>query len=253
MGGLPLARDFDRGAFVPDAATTAARAVLAHVPAQASVQAPDPLLPHLAERRRVYRGPPPDRGTEYAVLDISHRQRFARRDDLLRTTEEPFARGWFARPDHALLVYAPPYALFQRGRPARSGPVVARYFRPLGAAGFSPRRLTDCLSIDHAELAGDRLLLGFQAHGPCPADLALYLGASSTPTRADLLFDGALSPALLERGDRVRSEHLLRPKEAAAFARSLRLGLLRQSGARPRPEDPAMVAVPVRVTNASSP
>src|SRR5690606_5560195 len=107
----PLSRDFDRAAFEPDAASYAARKVLAAIPDAASVQAPDPLLPHVAERPIVRRAPPPEAGTDYVVLDVSHRERYARSEDLLRTMEEPIVRRWLARPDHALLVYAPPYAL----------------------------------------------------------------------------------------------------------------------------------------------
>jgi uncharacterized membrane protein len=244
LGGLPLSRDFDHRAFRPDAATDAAREVLRFIPREIGVQAPDALLPHLAERKVVRRGPPPEAGTPFVVLDVSHRQRFAQREDLLRTSEEPRTRSWLARADHGLLVYAPPYALLARGQNARSARGVARYF--LGSAPPEPAgtQLSACLSVQKAKLEAHTLELTLVAHGPCASDLAVRLGANDAPTRVDLLFDGALSPALLQAGDVLRSRHLLDD----ALARELQqhgawVGVLRSSGARPDPSDPVAVRV----------
>ncbi len=246
MGGLPLARDFDRAAFRADANTEAARRVLAHIPAMASVQAPDPLLPHLAERPRVHRAPPPERGTEYVVLDVSHRERFAKRDDLLRTQEEPLVRSWLAREDYGLVVYAPPYALLARGKSTRESAAVQSFFRPPAGPPFAPIALTACLSVEYAARAADRIVFGFVAHGACPADLALYLGPTETPARADLLFEGALSPAQLRAGDRLRSEHVLSLREQKMYTDVVHISLLRQSGAQPTPSDPRAVRLALR-------
>ena len=128
FGGLPLSRDFPRSAFQPDSATASAYAVLDAIPEQASVQAPYPLLAHLAERRQVYRAPPPERRTTFVVLDLTHRIRFAQQEDVLRTQEEPAVRSWLARKDHALAAYTPHYALLARGQSPRSGAAVQRYF-----------------------------------------------------------------------------------------------------------------------------
>ena len=216
------------------------------IPANASVQAPDPLLPHLAGRRSVYRAPPPERGTDYVVLDISHRQRFAKREDLLRTLEEPPVRSWSARADHALIVYAPPYALFARGQDPRASAVVASAFKPAAGQAFLPLKLTECLSVDHVAREGGTIVLGFIAHGPCPADLALYLGPSEIPARTDLLFGGVLSPAHLRAGDRLRSEHVLSPREQKIYREDLYISVLRQNGARPAPSDPKAVHLRLR-------
>ncbi|MFT3925705.1 MAG: hypothetical protein QM778_24400 [Myxococcales bacterium] len=206
------------------------------------MQAPDPLLPHLATRRLVYRAPPPERGTDFVVLDVSHRARFAKREDLLRTFEEPRVRPWFARKDYALIAYAPPYALFARGRDPRTSPALASYFTPAPISpGLAPILLTDCLSVNHAALEESQIVLGFVAHGPCPSDLALYLGPTETPARTDLLFDGALSPAQLHAGDHLRSVHLLSPREQKLYTRELHISVLRQNGARPSPSDPRAV------------
>jgi uncharacterized membrane protein len=251
LGGLPWSRDFDGPAFREDAQTRAARAVLARIPAAASVQAPDALLPHLVERHMVRRAPPPEAHTDFVVLDISHRTRFAGREDLLRTMEEPLVRSWLARADQALLVYEPPYALLQRGAPAREGEALKKYFLERGDWGPSPSGngdslLTACLGVERAQLEGDRLSLTLRAHGACPSDLALRIGAEARAARTDLLFAGALSPALLLPGDVVQSTHALEP----ALARRIRsqgvwLGLVRSSGARPEPGDPTFIHVPL--------
>lgn len=115
-GQRPSAPDFHA-----DERTAAGQEILralAQFP-EASVQAPDPLLPHLAERPRVHRAPPPDRGAELVVLDISHRQRYARREDLLRTTEEPRIRDWLARDTYGPIAAAGPYLALRRGADPR--------------------------------------------------------------------------------------------------------------------------------------
>jgi hypothetical protein len=180
------------------------------------------------------------------VLDISHRQHFAKREDLLRTLEEPQVRSWSARGDHGLLVYAPPYALFARGQDARASAAVAPAFRPAAGQAFAPLELTECLSVDHAAREGSTLVLGFVAHGPCPADLALYLGPTEIPARTDLLFGGVLSPAHLRAGDRLRSEHELSPREQKIYRDELFISVLRQSGARPAASDPKAVHLRLR-------
>ncbi len=253
FGGLPWSRDFDAPAFRADAATDAARAVLARIPAGASVQAPDALLPHLVERKVVKRGPPPEARTDYVVLDVSHRQRFAQREDLLRTSEEPGVRRWLARTDHALLVYAPPYALLARGQEPRTSAAVQPYFLPAEPSTGAELKLTSCLAVESAVLDEDRratlehhwLVLTVRAQHACAPDLALKLGASPEAGRVDLLFDGVVSPALLREGDRLRSVHVLDARTAAAMrANGVWVGVVRSSGARPDPGDPVTVLAP---------
>jgi uncharacterized membrane protein len=241
LGGLPWSRDFDRGAFVEDEATRAARRVLAAIPDAASVQAPDALLPHLVERREVRRAASPESGARFTVLDVSHRQRFAHTETLLRTSEEPGVRSRLARSDYGLLVYAPPYALLERGRDPRSAPAVAELFvhdaRP-------DQRLTACLGVVSARLDARTLELVLRAHAPCAPDLALRFGPAPSPWHVDLLGDGALSPAQLRVGDVVRSRHGLSPRQAAELAqKGIWVGALRASGAPPEPGDPVAVRV----------
>jgi hypothetical protein len=141
-------------------------------------------------------------------------------------------------------VYAPPYALLARGQDPRSAPAVQPYFvRGAGPAGET-QALTACLSVERAALVNHALELRLRALGPCASDLAVRLGASEQPTRVDLLFDGALSPALLRAGDVLRSRHVLDAGlEAEMRAHGVWLGVLRSSGARPNPGDPVAVRV----------
>jgi hypothetical protein len=244
-GGLPWSLGYDAGAFRPDDETRAARAVLARITDDGAVQAPDRLLPHIAERRALFRAPPPERNARWLVLDVSHRRRFAHSEDLLRTIEEPVTRAWLARPDHQLLLAAGDLVLLQRGRPARAG-LVRRYF-----AGIAPVQsgtaLCACLALRGAQLNARSLELELVARGACPSDLALRIGTAPKPARVDLPFDGLLSPAQLSAGDLLRSEHpLSRDEQRAIASRGLRVGALRASGARPAPSDPISVQVPLR-------
>ncbi|HEX5657100.1 MAG TPA: DUF2079 domain-containing protein, partial [Polyangiales bacterium] len=179
LGGSPLSYDFDRSAFVEDDATRAARRVLAKIPADASVQAPYALLPHLAERKDLRRAPPPDAGLSYTVIDVSHRQRYARQETLLRTSEEPLIRRWLARRDTHLIEYAPPYALFVREPAELPKSCVG------SAAASTP--MTSCLSVASARIEADELVITTVAQSACPADLALRFSVDDVHWRTELL------------------------------------------------------------------
>jgi len=257
-GGWPWSRDFVSAAFTFDARSAACAQIASAIPSSASAQGPDALLPHLAERKVVRRGPPPETGTNYVVLDTSIRQRFEHQESLLRTVEEPVLRTWLARSDHGVSSVTASLLLLQKGRPTR-GDWSARYFMDATdahvtnapvtnahATDVQPLRLTACLSVLRASVVDQQLELTLRAHEACGPDLALRLGATSRPKRVDLLFDGALSPAHLRSGDTLRSVHALTRTEAAAIrSQGLWLGVLRSSGARPDPHDP--IAAPITV------
>lgn len=217
-------------AFSADRETVARRIILDAIPEGASVQAPSAFLPHLIERPRIHMGWKTDEGADFVVLDLWHRVRYGGREVLLRTSEEPFMRGWLAKDDFAVIDHAGRYVLLERGRDPRGG--VARDYIEATDRTAAGRRLTECLRLVGAERVREgAVALELHATGPCPADLAIRIGE-----RVDLLFDGLLSPAHLQAGDRLRSEHRF-------DGRVLRLSALRSSGARPLPEDPAEVLV----------
>lgn len=265
VGGAPWSFDFAAADFAPDGLTAERRRIVAHIPPDASVQAPDVLLAQLARRRIVHRAPPPERGTLFVVLDLSHRLRYAHEESLLRTVEEPLVRTWLARDDHHVIHAEPTLLLLRRGTVAHETRLGA-YRAPQGApdaaarepeagddhaggerTGDDPVRLSDCLSLVAARLADAALELELLAHAACAPDLAVRFGTAPRPSRVELLFDGFFSPAHLRAGDRVRSRHALSRRESSAILRKgLRLGLLRASGAPPHPEDPVSVAVPLR-------
>ena len=242
-GALPWCNEFDAGAFARDARSREAAHIVEAVPNWAGVQAPDPLLAHLAERPRVYRAPPPDHATDYVVLDVTHRARYAQREDLLRTIEEPLVRRWLARRDYGLIVAEPSYLLFAYGHDPRRG--VARRYLAGEQANQSGIVLTRCLSVLSAWLDPHGLELELAVQAPCPADLALRIGFQTTPPRVDLLFDGLLSPAQL-RDEVVYSWHTLTPIERRHIVeRGLRLGAVRANGAPAERGDPTSIPIPL--------
>jgi hypothetical protein len=162
----------------------------------------------------------------------------------LRTVEEPVVRDWLAKPNFQVLVATPELLLLERGADPRGG--VARRYLVGTASPDVGTPLCGCLAVRSARLRGDDLVLDLVARDACPSDLALRLGVGWRPRRVDLLMDGVVSPAQLRRGDRVRSVHALEPGlRRMLVARGLRLGVLRQSGARPEHGDPMSVPVPL--------
>jgi hypothetical protein len=245
-GGTPMSIDFDRARFHRDEDSIAARDVLAHVPDDADIQAPDALLSHLAARPVLRRGPPPEVGTRFVVLDAEVRRRYSADEDLIRTVEEPILRNWLAREDHRLVAASGRWLLLERGHSPRSGigghAIVGR------ADPDSGRAIARCLAVLGGSIDGDRLTLDLVARGACDSDLAIRIGLETPrPRRVDLLFGGLLSPAQLHRGDRLRSIHRLTPAEISAFQMRgyVLIGALRSSGARPEHSDPLVIEVPI--------
>lgn len=240
-GGSPISRDFELAAFRRDGITHAARRVLGVVHSEQSVQAPDALLPHLAERKVVHRGPPPDAGADWVVLDASHRDRFRGEATLLRTTEEPIVRRWLSRTDHTVVLHAHPFIVLKRGAAPRSGWVRKRL--SVGRENRATQRLTECLAVEDAQL-GDQLTLRMRALGPCPGDLALRIGPRAGSPRVQLLFDGGFSPVHLRAGDSWLERVRINKQQRAEMERDgVWVGAIRRQGAPPAKTDPVGVRV----------
>ncbi len=247
-GGSPLSARYDRAAYRPDRTSAALTSALALVPPDASIQAPERALAHVAARRIVRRGPPPEALTRFVLLDAWRRRVDAHTEALLRTDEEPLVRDWLAREDHALRYARDGIYLLERGAP-NADDVARRHV--VGVAGSSEGRpLTSCLALLDARLEplaeGAALALTLGARGSCPSDLALRIGWGYRPGRVDLIADGELSPARFRAGDRIRSRHALSAAELRAIqAHGLRIGAIRASGARPEHADPVALDVPL--------
>lgn len=244
-GGTPASVDWDTHFYVADADAVAARRAVALVPGNVSTQAPYALMPHLAERPFIRRSPPPDGKPMYAILDGWHRAKFLHKEDLLRTEEEPVFRQWLGRQDYGLVAVFPPYYVVKRGHNVRRG-LGARYI--VGTAfPDDSTRVAACLGVRDAEVVGHEVRITLVARDVCPLDLAIRIGVEWDPDRMDLLFDGLLMPGHLQRGDLLVSPHVLSDEELAKVRKyGLRIGAIRESGARPEHDDPISVNVPIR-------
>lgn len=243
-GATPLSLHFDPAAFEDDVRTLAMRAITTDVPATASVQAPDTMLAHLAERLVLHRAPPPEMNAQFVVLDLAHRRAFRHHEELVRTDEEPIARFWLARDDHALIAAVGDFVLLERGLDPREGVDIERYVIGHASATDVGTRLTECLRLESARLEDGAVELVLVARGACPDDLALRIGTGLRPRRVDLIADGLFSPAHFRSGDRIRSTHVLsRLEEQAISHDGLRIGAIRASGARPVHDDPLSIEV----------
>jgi uncharacterized membrane protein len=243
-GSTPLSLRFDGAAFADDARSIAMRSVAEPIPPAASIQAPDALLAHLAERRTLHRAPPPEMRSAFVVLDLAHRRRFRHHEELVRTDEEPIARDWLSRDDHALVAAFGDFVLLERGLDPREGIDVERYLVGVSEVPDASATLTACLGLDEAHRDDDGITFTFVARAACNDDLALRIGTGRRPRRVDLIAEGLFSPAHFRRGDRIRSRHVLSSIEREAIARDgLRIGAIRASGARPAHEDPLSIEV----------
>lgn len=246
QGGAPWSRDYVARDFRMTQQSWSAGWAMQAVPPDASVQAPDLLLPHLAERAVVHRGPRPERGTDIVVLDARPRLRFVGQETLLRTSEEPHLRTWLARVDHAVIDATPALITLARQRGPRSA--FARRFFASGTAPAQATPLCRCLAVARAHLSFDHHL-GLRAivTGRCPSDLALRMGVAARPKHVRLMFDGYFSPVHLQPGEMVDLDYPLPRGLATAIAArgAVRLGALRTSGAPPEPGDPVSVELPV--------
>ena len=238
VGASPLSLRYDAEAFTDSARTMAIRRAVSVIPEGASVQAPERMLAHFAERRVLRRPPPPETNTDYVVLDAWSRRVHRHHEALLRTEEEPTLRDWLARADHALVFAEEDFYVLRRGGTPEESVARARFVTGVERVDDG-LALSGCLSLIDATMHANDLVLTLGARAPCETDLALRLGWGYRPGRVDLIAEGALSPALFRAGDRITSVHPMSPEELRQIrAHGLRVGAIRQSGARPAHGDP---------------
>lgn len=220
-----------------------------------SIQAPDFLLAHLAERPFIHRMPPPEMKSDWVMLHAPHRLLLAQKEELLRVDEEPLLRNFLSRNDHTLALQAADVFVFRKQPllgPVLTPPhpdyaLIPAQFEPRGIqpeerevdalllsiATSAPALLTRCLSVETATLLQHELKLKLKHHATCPSDLALRIGSTMKPKRVDLLSD----------------THTLTETEKQDIVKhGLRVGAIRQSGAPALPYDPITLAIPLLTT-----
>ena len=242
---LQLSQAVSTDAFVADARTEWAREAISLVEAGDQIQAPDELLPHLAERILLHRAPPPDRGGDLVIVSIAHRDRYRGDESLIRTVEEPHVLNWLAKDGFGLVGENSAYLVLRRGADPREGPASRFFIDPRVGEGARIAGCLEAVSAERIEAGPDessRVRVFFRALGPCPHDLVIRLGSRKRPPRVEQLFSGILSPARLQRGDWVFSDHTL---PADFDGEQLRVGALRTSGTRPEHSDPLSVGLPL--------
>lgn len=243
VGGSPLGLRYDAEAYADSARTLGIRRAILVIPAGASIQAPERMLAHFAERRVLRRPPPPETNTDYVVLDAWSRRVHRHHEALLRTEEEPTLRDWLARTDHALVAADEDFYVLRRGGNLNASVARERFIS--GVADVNEgQRLARCLSLLNARQEGHDLVLTLVAREPCETDLALRIGWGYRPGRVDLIAEGLFSPALFRAGDRITSTHPMSDEELRLIREhGLRIGAIRQSGARPDHGDPVGIDV----------
>jgi hypothetical protein len=258
-GSLPLVGGrFDRNAYAADARQAALDTLVDLLPREASVSAPDHLLPHLAERLRLFRAPPPARRIDYLVLSTDHRALFAGRQELWRSDEERLVRGTLSRRKYGVFAVVGPYLVLRVGWPVRSW-ARTRYvdFDPDPRARAAHLPAGPSLTLAgwgrSPQPHGTHVVLLLVATRPWPLDLGLELGwgpmrphldrQDPTSTYAFQPFDGVFLPMYVRVGEVVRTEVDL-PATAAELSGGLYLGARRVDGSRLDPSGPHWVRLP---------
>ncbi len=246
-GVLPfIARRYDPNAFVADSRMTALDTVVNVIPGDAAVAAPDYVLPHLAERVRIFRYPT-ERRPEYIVLSTEHRLLHTGTQELWRNIEETAVRGalfwkrygvWAVVGNYIILREAWPIRTYARGRYVEfdPDPRVHRAHVDVGAhlavAGWGTEH------IEH----GTRVVLLLVAKQPMPYDVNFEVGwgplhphldrQDPQRTYAFLPFDGAFHPSFVRAGEVVRTTVDVPAEPDELLAHGVYFGARRVDGSR---------------------
>lgn len=256
-GYLPaLGRRFDPSHHRADARQPSLDALLSRLPSDASVSAPDFVLPHIAERRRIHREPPPPRAIDYRILSMEHRARYLGSQSLWRSEEEPLLRGalfwrryglYEVHGDFALLRERWPVRGYARGRyvefevDPRTHAAHADVGDDLAVAGWGMEALQD----------GARVVILLKVKRPLPFDLGFELGWGAMRPHLDredpartwafLPFDGLFVPPFCHTGEVVRTEVVVPERVEVLAAQGVWFGARRVDGSRLDPASPHWV------------
>ncbi len=258
-GVLPfIARRYDPNAYVADARMAALDTVVNIIPGDASVAAPDYVLPHVAERVRLFRYPT-ERRPEYIVLSTEHRLLHTGTQELWRNTEERAVRGALFWKRYGVWAVVGNFIILREGWPVRThargryvdfdpDPRVHKAHVDVGAhlavAGWGTERL------EH----GTRIVLLLVPKQPWPYDVNFEVGwgpmhphldrMDPQHTYAFLPFDGAFHPSFVRVGEVVRTSVEVPATVEELRANGVYFGARRVDGSRLDPESAHWTLLP---------
>ena len=247
-GHLPgIGRFFDPANHRRGERAAALDALIARIPPGAPLSAPDFVLPHVAERPRFHREPPPERALDYRILSMEHRRRDLGSQSVWRSVEEPILRGalhwrrygvYDVQGDFVLLREFWPVRAYARGRyvefdlDERTHAAHAELGDDLNVAGWGMVPLQD----------GARVVILLKVKHALPFDLGFELGwgplrphldrQDPTHTWAFSPFDGVFMPPFCREGEVVRTEVVVPARVEALAAHGVWFGARRVDGSR---------------------
>ena len=259
-GYLPLLGGrFDVAQHRADRRRPSLDALVSRLPPDASVSAPDFLLPHLAERRRIFREPPPPRPVDYRVLSAEHRLRYPGSQTLWRSEEEPALRGALFWRRYGVYEVFGDFVVMREGWPVRAY-ARGRYVE------FDTDLRTHAAHVDLGEdiavagwgvtplRDGARVVLLLKVKRAWPFDLGFELGwgpmaphldrEDPAQTWAFLPFDGVFMAPFCRVGEVVRTEVVVPARAEALAAHGLWFGARRIDGSRLEAASPHWVRLP---------
>ncbi len=221
-GVLPvLGARFDPHAFVPDQRMEALDAVIEVIPPDASVSGPDYFLPHVAERPRLFRYPPPPRSVDYLVVSTEHRATYTGTQELWRNTEEQTVRAALNWDHYGVYAVVGPFIVLKLHWPVRTY-ARGRYVELDPDPRVHPAHLDIGPSLSIAGWGitpaqhGTHVVILLVPKLPWPSDLNFEVGwgpmvphldrQDPLHTYAFLPFDGAFQSPFVRVGEVVRTE-----------------------------------------------
>ncbi len=245
-GATPLSRRWDASAFRSGTRATELRDLLARVPRDASIAAPDYVLPHVSLRSVLVRIPF-TREVDWVLLSAEHRRRFSGGQDLWRNQEEILIRNMIAGSTYGVYAASSRHILLRLRYDVRSFATgtfvqfapradVRRFHREIGPsltlAGYGVR------SVPNGSVV--RLLIVPPV--PWPHDLGLEIGWGPMHPNGDRLdpvhivsflpFGGVFSPVHVRAGEVAQTEVFVPAAPNDLQANGLYFGARRLDGSR---------------------